>query len=148
MLLIARGENGRGKGKSRPVRLNANVSSATDHLKMPSPLPASSACALDLAHLTRMTLDDRALEREVLGMFLRQAGRLVDALAETPAEASALAHTLKGSAMAIGAFRLAEAAAAVEDMSRRGGDLAGPLGVLTDALAEARSAIDVRLARF
>jgi HPt (histidine-containing phosphotransfer) domain-containing protein len=114
---------------------------------MPSPLSASTACALDLDHLRRMTLDDQALEREVLGMFLKQAGRLVDAFAETPAEASALAHTLKGSARAIGAFRLADSAAAVEDATRKGSDLAGPLGVLTDALAEARGAIEARLAR-
>ena len=93
-----------------------------------------------------MTLDDQALEREVLGMFLQQAGRLVDALAETPAETSTLAHTLKGSARAIGAFRLAEAAAAVEDARRKSGELASPLGVLADALTEARGAIAARLA--
>jgi HPt (histidine-containing phosphotransfer) domain-containing protein len=113
---------------------------------MPSPLPASIACVLDLEHLRRMTLDDQALEREVLGMFLKQAGRLVDALAETPAEASALAHTLKGSARAIGALRVAEAAAAVEAAKRNSRDLAGPLGVLADAMAEAQGAIEARLA--
>jgi HPt (histidine-containing phosphotransfer) domain-containing protein len=113
---------------------------------MPSPLSASTICALDLDHLRRMTLDDHALEREVLGMFLTQAGRLAHALAEMPAETSTLAHTLKGSARAIGAFRVAEAAAAVEDASRNSGDLVSPLGVLADALAEARGAIEVRLA--
>jgi HPt (histidine-containing phosphotransfer) domain-containing protein len=113
---------------------------------MPSRLPVSTACALDLDHLRRMTLDDQVLEREVLEMFLKQAGRLADALVETPAETSALAHTLKGSARAIGAFRLADSAAAVEDASRKGGDLAGALGVLADALAEARGAIEARLA--
>jgi HPt (histidine-containing phosphotransfer) domain-containing protein len=113
---------------------------------MPLPLPVSTACALDLDHLRRMTLDDQALERDVLRMFLTQAGRLVEALAQTPAEASMLAHTLKGSARAIGAFRVAEAAAAVEDARRENGDLANPLAVLAVALTEARGAIEARLA--
>ena len=113
---------------------------------MPSPPTASTACALDLDHLRRMTLDDQALERDVLRMFLTQAGRLVEALAERPAEAGTLAHTLKGSARAIGALGVAEAAAAVENASRKSGDLAGPLGMLSDALAEARGAIQARLA--
>src|SRR5690348_4148336 len=113
---------------------------------MPFPLRASTACALDLDHLRRMTLDDQALERDVLRMFLTQAGRLVEALAERPAEAGTLAHTLKGSARAIGALGVAEAAAAVENASRKSGDLAGPLGMLSDALAEARGAIQARLA--
>jgi HPt (histidine-containing phosphotransfer) domain-containing protein len=93
-----------------------------------------------------MTHDDQALEREVLGMFLQQAGRLVDALAQTPAEAGTLAHTLKGSARAIGAFHVAEAAAAVEDARRENGDLASPLAELAVALTEARGAIEAHLA--
>ena len=47
-------------------------------------------------------------------MFSAQAARLIDALAAMPADAAALAHTLKGSARAIGAFAVAEAAARLE----------------------------------
>ncbi len=51
-----------------------------------------------------MTLGDAGLEREVLAMFSAQAVSLVGMLAALPADAGALAHTLKGSARAIGAF--------------------------------------------
>jgi HPt (histidine-containing phosphotransfer) domain-containing protein len=114
---------------------------------MPSPLPASTVCPVDFYHIGRMTFGDPTLEREVLDMFLKQSGRLLDQLAAMPTEAGALAHTLKGSARAIGAFALADSAAAAEDAARKGGDLAGPLRALTGALAEVRGAIEARLAR-
>src|SRR5437016_5848423 len=60
-------------------------------IRMSSPLPpVSNACPLDFDHLSRMTLGEKALQREVLEMFLKQAGRLLDRLAEMPSEASAL----------------------------------------------------------
>src|SRR6185369_16342060 len=80
---------------------------------MPIPLPAHDAGPIDLDHLRRMTLGDAGLEREVLGMFARQACQLAAAMTTAPPEASAL-HTLKGSARAIGAIRVAEAAAGLE----------------------------------
>ncbi|HEX2366148.1 MAG TPA: Hpt domain-containing protein [Bradyrhizobium sp.] len=116
---------------------------------MPSSLPDSADCPVDFDHLKRMTLGEEALEREVLRMFLKQTGRLLDALACSPAEARTrtLTHTLKGSAKAIGAFRLADRAAALEEMVRNGGDLRAPLAALEAAVAEARGAIDARLGR-
>ncbi|MGA7996925.1 MAG: Hpt domain-containing protein, partial [Bradyrhizobium sp.] len=71
---------------------------------MPSPPLAPDDGPIDFEHLQRMTLGDAGLEREVLAMFSAQAVRLVEALARLPADAGALAHTLKGSARAIGAF--------------------------------------------
>jgi HPt (histidine-containing phosphotransfer) domain-containing protein len=70
---------------------------------------------IDLVHLSRMTLGDRALERDVLALFERQIGFLMQRIefAEAPVAAAA-AHTLKGSAKGIGAFALARAAAEVE----------------------------------
>ena len=54
--------------------------------------------------------------REVLAMFSAQAvgliGRLQSGRESWPADAAALAHTLKGSARAVGAFRVADAAEA------------------------------------
>ncbi|MBI4274515.1 MAG: Hpt domain-containing protein [Rhizobiales bacterium] len=70
---------------------------------------------IDLDHLSRMTLGDRSLEREVLGLFDRQAEMLsVRMHAAEPAMIAACAHTLKGSARGIGAWRVARSAEMVE----------------------------------
>lgn len=71
---------------------------------------------IDLVHLSRMTLGDRTLERDVLTLFERQIGLLMERIETAPpAVAAAAAHTLKGSAKGIGAFALAKAAAMVEE---------------------------------
>src|SRR3954468_9929171 len=101
---------------------------------MPSPLP-DDAGPIDLGHLRRMTLGDAGLEREVLQMFARQACRLAATLATAPTEASALVHTLKGSAQAIGAIRVAAAAADVEAAMRDGQAPAQALGALRNTVA-------------
>jgi hypothetical protein len=44
---------------------------------MPSPPLAPDDGPIDFAHLTRMTLGDGGLEREVLAMFSAQSARLV-----------------------------------------------------------------------
>jgi hypothetical protein len=76
---------------------------------------APSDQAIDLQHLARMTLGEHALEREVLSLFDRQAGMLLGRMRDAgPAIVAAFAHTLKGSARGIGAWRVAEAADAVE----------------------------------
>jgi HPt (histidine-containing phosphotransfer) domain-containing protein len=112
---------------------------------MPSPPLAPDDGPIDLQHLARMTLGDAGLEREVLGMFAGQAAGLVGKLAALPAEAVALAHTLKGSARAIGAFRVAECAEALELVIRRGENPAKSLIELKAAVADARAAIDAIL---
>jgi hypothetical protein len=62
-----------------------------------------------------MTLGERSLECEVLALFDRQAELLLPRIrVGTPAVVAAAAHTLKGSARGIGAWRVAQAAAAVE----------------------------------
>jgi HPt (histidine-containing phosphotransfer) domain-containing protein len=77
------------------------------------PMPA--ARAIDTAHLSRMTLGERSLEREVLALFDRQADMLLPRIRQgDPAVAAASVHTLKGSALGIGAFKVARAAEAVE----------------------------------
>jgi HPt (histidine-containing phosphotransfer) domain-containing protein len=71
--------------------------------------------AIDVEHLARMTLGERSLEREVLELFGRQADLLLPRIRRgDPALAAASAHTLKGSAVGIGAFEVARAAEAVE----------------------------------
>jgi HPt (histidine-containing phosphotransfer) domain-containing protein len=113
---------------------------------MPSPPLVPDDGPIDIEHLKRMTLGDAGLEREVLAMFAGQAARLIDALAGPPAEAGELAHTLKGSARAIGAFHVADAAEALEDAIRNG-EPSQALAELKQAIAQARSAIDAMLRR-
>jgi HPt (histidine-containing phosphotransfer) domain-containing protein len=112
---------------------------------MPSPPLAPDDGPIDLAHLRRMTLGDAALEREVLIMFSAQASRLAGALAAKPADAGALAHTLKGSARAIGAFAVADAAADLETSIKTGSDTGKRMSELNDAVMQARVAIEVML---
>jgi HPt (histidine-containing phosphotransfer) domain-containing protein len=112
---------------------------------MPSPPLVPDDGPIDIAHLRRMTLGDAALEREVLSMFSAQASRLVEALSALPPDASALAHTLKGSARAVGAFALGDAAAHLETLIRAGGNTADALNELDDAVTDARAAIDAVL---
>jgi len=96
---------------------------------------------IDLVHLARMTLGERSLEREVLQLFDRQAMLLMARLQVAPAEAVAsLAHTLKGSARAIGAVHVARAAEVVE-ATQWGVDLACALAELRTATDEARGFI-------
>jgi HPt (histidine-containing phosphotransfer) domain-containing protein len=114
---------------------------------MPSPPLAPDDGPIDIAHLRRMTLGDEALEREVLTMFSTQATNLAGVLAAMPSDAPALAHTLKGSARAIGAFAVADAAAHLETLIKNGGNSVAALSQLDDAIAEARDAIDAYLDR-
>jgi HPt (histidine-containing phosphotransfer) domain-containing protein len=70
---------------------------------------------LDLVHLARQTLGDRALEREILALFRIQAQAICRQLAEAAeGQRADLAHTLKGSARAVGAWQVAERAEACE----------------------------------
>lgn len=109
----------------------------------PRSSPVSVERPIDLVHLARMTLGERTLEREVLELFDRQATVLLarmrrDGVAGVPA----LAHTLKGSARAIGATRVARAAEAIE--SATPADDAGLVQALADldaAIEEARAFI-------
>ncbi len=75
----------------------------------------SRARPVDLTHLSRQTMGDRDLEREVLSLFLNQARLVGDRMeGATLQERVMLAHGLKGSARSIGAFRVADIADAVE----------------------------------
>jgi HPt (histidine-containing phosphotransfer) domain-containing protein len=116
-------------------------------LTAPPLVPSDSAAAnerpIDLVHLARTTLGDRGLEREVLHLFDRQADQLVSRMrAAAPGGIAPLAHTLKGSASGIGAWRVARAAEALEVAVGAGTKDVGPaLDRLADATREARSVI-------
>ena len=109
---------------------------------MSSPPLAPDDGPIDFEHLSRMTLGDPALECEVLTMFVAQSAKLLDQLATLPAEAGALAHTLKGSARAIGAAHVARAAEAVEFVRAASDvDIRRALSGLAAAIEEARAFI-------
>src|SRR5690349_8857859 len=98
------------------------------HAKDVPPL-APDDRAIDLVHLARTTLGDRALEREVLQLFDRQSSILIARMrGAAPAVVAALAHTLKGSARGIGAWRVAHAAETLE----LAGNAGEPTGELLD----------------
>jgi hypothetical protein len=96
-----------------PALVVDSVDKSVDTIVAP-PL-APDAQSIDRAHLFRMTLGDHALECEVLQLFDQQAGMLIARMGEVnPAGIATLAHTLHGSARAIGAWAIAGAAEALE----------------------------------
>lgn len=76
---------------------------------------------IDLVHLSRYTGGDEALNAEVLTLFVGQAEQLVARLRISLDKGDLKSwgqntHTLKGAARGVGAFDLADAAAAAEQM--------------------------------
>jgi HPt (histidine-containing phosphotransfer) domain-containing protein len=110
--------------------------------------PERTDSVLDDDHLGRMTLGDRDLEREVLEIFARQTtlslNRLVGA---EPARAAAVAHTLKGSARGVGAWRVARAAERLEQAAADKVDtrIEDAIAQLEVASIEVRETIGARL---
>jgi HPt (histidine-containing phosphotransfer) domain-containing protein len=74
---------------------------------------------VDLVHLSRYTLGERALEREVLALFCTQSSVYIERLGKAGSlkEWREAAHSLKGSAAAIGAWRAAAIAERAEALS-------------------------------
>ncbi len=71
--------------------------------------------AIDLVHLGTYTQGDRALEGELLRMFLPSAQAYIDAMAAGPGESwRTAAHSLKGVALGVGAWDIAALAEAAE----------------------------------
>ena len=105
---------------------------------------------LDLVHLARQCLGDHELEAELLGLFRLQARALTAQLsgsAPLSLESKAkIAHTLRGSALAVGARRVASAAWRIEELASAAGDQgsaeARAIAALLSAVAEALTEID------
>ena len=102
-------------------------------------------CVLDLVHLSRQTLGDGELERELLELFDRQAAnalaRLRGPARPNPGSSADIAHMLKGSASAVGAFGVAAAAGSLEQALRNGAPADAPLDALAAAVTEARNTV-------
>jgi HPt (histidine-containing phosphotransfer) domain-containing protein len=79
----------------------------------------ASSRPVDLVHLSRYTLGERELEREVLALFCAQSKIYIERLraARSDKDWKDAAHSLKGSASAIGAWRVAGAAERAEALS-------------------------------
>jgi len=114
---------------------------------MPSRFGVGACGPIDLDHLGKMTLSDSALEREVLLLFVEQTAKLMRTLASVPDDAVTLAHTLKGSARAIGAFGVAEAAAALEAALQANSGAREAIMRLDAEVEQARQAAAMLLAR-
>ena len=105
---------------------------------------------LDLVHLARQCLGDHELEAELLGLFRLQARALTAQLSDSrllSLESKAkIAHTLRGSALAVGAGRVAGAAWRIEELASAAGDQrsaeARAVAALQSAVAEALMEID------
>ena len=97
--------------------------------------------AVDFAHLETYAAHDAALIEEVLGLFRHQAELWLPLLdpAGPPEGWRDAAHALKGSALGIGAFRLAEACGAAE------AEGSGDLGERSLQLERIRTAMDAAL---
>jgi len=74
---------------------------------------------IDRAHLARFTLGSAELEREILGLFLAQLPLSIEQLrfAATDREWQIAAHTIKGSARAVGAWQVGRLAAEAEKVA-------------------------------
>jgi HPt (histidine-containing phosphotransfer) domain-containing protein len=111
--------------------------------------PPRPSRPIDLVHLSRQSLGDRALETELLQLFDRQAEQIMARLASDIGRGDRrwrrdLSHTLCGSAHAVGAFAVAEAAGAYEEAlfsSASDRELAVLRGTLVDSVAQVRAAI-------
>jgi HPt (histidine-containing phosphotransfer) domain-containing protein len=112
---------------------------------------------LDLVHLARQCLGDHELEAELLGLFRLQAPALTAQLADQSLlslESKAkIAHKLRGSALSVGAGRVARAAWRIEELAAAAGsrppgqagqrlEEAGGIAALLFAVTEAVVEID------
>jgi HPt (histidine-containing phosphotransfer) domain-containing protein len=86
---------------------------------------ATSKPLIDLSALLKRVDNDRALMRELLGLFHEEYSQLITSLREAVHKndtnlAQIAAHTLKGMLASLAADRAAAAAARIEDAARNG----------------------------
>jgi HPt (histidine-containing phosphotransfer) domain-containing protein len=78
--------------------------------------------AFDRMFLVQHTMESAELEREIIDLFLKQLPEILTKLlaAPTPEQWKFHTHTLKGSALAVGAFKIGGLARALELPAHRG----------------------------
>lgn len=118
----------------------ASPSIAFEAPEAPKGYGPSASKPIDLVHLARQTMGDRAVELEVLKIFARQARQCIaDFAAAVDKDGKiATAHRLKGAAQAVGAFPLSRFAEEVE----AGAVDAAHIAQMTAAVAEAENFIN------
>ncbi len=82
------------------------------------PLSADLAdVAFDRLYLVQHTMESPELEREIIGLFLAQLPDILGKLlaSKSPEDWKFQTHTLKGSALAVGAFKIGGLARALEE---------------------------------
>jgi HPt (histidine-containing phosphotransfer) domain-containing protein len=123
--------------------MDASVITAENRAGCPVPQPAI-ARPIDLAHLSRYTLGNSALQCEVLQLFAEQAPITLAQLstAETQKAWRDAAHTLKGSARAVGAWSVAHCAERAEAIDIAAQEKAPVIRDIEAALDEARRYIE------
>lgn len=105
-----------------PLRERSTFARHVSRTRGPAEPPASGlpgAEPIDRTHLGRYTLGSPTLEREILGLFLAQLPLSIEQLrfAATDREWQIAAHTIKGSARAVGAWQIAGLALEAEQTS-------------------------------
>ena len=76
----------------------------------------ASQVIFDRTHLAQYTMDSPDLEREIVGLFMAQLPAILERLLNVSSRADwrMATHTLKGSALAVGACRIGEFAKKLE----------------------------------
>ena len=108
----------------RPKRVPASLDTVTRGMT-----------ALDREHLSHYTMGIEELAAEIVGLFLVQMPSILAMLrsATSPADWKLATHTLKGSARAVGAMRIAGIAAELETLDISDSEARQPLVEALDA---------------
>lgn len=112
------------------IAFEAPNSDAASHMSKGRPI--------DFAHLAIQTMGDKALEDEILLLFTRQARTALQEMSGGEGvDLAAIAHRLKSAASAVGAFRVAKQAEALEMNPQD----AGHVAALAQSVLEAENYI-------
>lgn len=125
--------------------INASARDIRGHSMTAGSNDGVSPDVLDLDHLAKQTMNDSELERQVVGMFFEQSAMVLRQIREAgePRQRSEAAHRLKGSARAVGAWRVAAASDQLEALPPSASEdhVLEALAGLHATVAEARAAI-------
>ena len=130
--------------KSQVRAATADMAGAPLDFRTGGKASAPAGRPLDLVHLSKYTLGNRALEIELLGLFRAQAGIYIERIesAVTAIDRKNATHSLKGSAKGLGAWPLAALAEEAEWMAVDGEGRDDILARLRDAVASVNNFID------